>query len=400
MSKQNGKNTTEKDLFHYLTRKDKSRFDESIINNWYIARKYVQDKLEDVIIGPESGEHLHAVIYDDMRDEMMLCVLRQVALSAHYANFDEVFDDEGGQVVYKCKNRSVITFVTDREGLEQELKKEEYLCNLLDYCEYSFFGGEPKHKESYLDIELHIVSAHPTSQTNNEIVKEMKREDLACLESRTDVREIDTRKAVYADRMYHLGDEIGNLPAEDIHNAHRYQQALDKFQYVIMAEPWKPMVDNNEWNKNLSAVKEALSNLFCADCFESRKRGIEQSWAKEERRKKKGEGDKSLKNVVDVWEKYNEALSRSEHARWMVEKFIMGYRVMDTCERLKFESYLGQKRKTYLKSLKKNASDPAHIDLCSYHDLRRVDPDNMKYDSFLMLAIPKILEKTKLHEKK
>ena len=36
-----------------------------------------------------------------------------------------------------------------------------------------------------------------------------------------------------------------------------------------------------------------------------------------------------------------------------------------------------------------------HIDLCSYRELRRVNPDDMKYDCFLMLAIPKILEKVK-----
>ena len=115
-----------------------------------------------------------------------------------------------------------------------------------------------------------------------------------------------------------------------------------------------------------------------------------------ERKKKKGkgEGSDSLKKEMDIWEKYNEALSRSEHARWLVEKFIMGYRIMEVDERLKIESYLGKKRETYLKSLKKNACNPTHIDLCSYHDLRRIDPDNMKYDSFLMLAIPKILEKT------
>ena len=399
MSKRKERDTTEKELFQYLKHKDLSPYAESTINNWYIARKYVLSKLDDVIIGPESGEHLHAVIYDDKRDELMLCVLRQVALSAHYANFDEVFDDEAPPPIYKCKNRSVITFVTDRKDVEKELEREEYLSKLLECCEYSIFDEEPKNLDSFLDIELHIVSVPPTNQTNNEIVKEMKREDLVCFEGRTDIRKIDTRKAVYADRMYHLGDEIGNLPAEDIHNAHRYQQALDKFQYVKMAELWKPLVDVDNWPDNLSAVKEGLSNLFCADCFESRKRGIEQSWKKEEEREKKGDGDKALKSIVDIWEKYNEALSRSEHARWMVEKLIMGYRKMKVEECFKYESYLGQKRKDYLKSLKKKSSDPAHIDICSYHDLRRIDPDNMKYDSFLMLAIPKILEKIREHDK-
>ena len=46
MSKQKEGNTTEKDLFQYLTRKDKTRFEDSIINNWYVAREYVHDHIQ------------------------------------------------------------------------------------------------------------------------------------------------------------------------------------------------------------------------------------------------------------------------------------------------------------------------------------------------------------------
>ena len=97
-----------------------------------------------------------------------------------------------------------------------------------------------------------------------------------------------------------------------------------------------------------------------------------------------------------LWAKYNEALSKSEHARWVVEKLIMGFRPLNEEERLEDETLSTNKkrRKEYRDGLKKNAAKLAHIDLCSYSDLRRVDPDNMKYDSFLMLAIPKILENT------
>lgn len=399
MKEQKDSNTVEKGLFQYLTRKDKSRFDDRTITNWYIARKYVLDKLVAVTIGPESSEHLNAVVYDDTRDDMMLCVLRQVCLSAHYPNFIEVIEDEGGATVYKCKNRTVVTFVTDRKEVEKELAKEEYLCKLMEYCEYSLFGGETKNKESFLDIKLRIVSDYTESKVKDEIEIEMKRDELLDYESGPDNEVIDTLNAVYADRMYQLGDEIGNLSAEDIHNAHRYQQALAKFQYVKMEEEWRPMkeqweltADDESWSENLSNVKEGLSNIFCADCFRSRKRGIEQLWDKENEKKKKGEGDKTLKKEMDVWEKYNEALSRSEHARWMVEKFIMGYRRLKDKERLKYESLLGRERDDYVKRLKRNASDPAHIDLCSYHELRRIDPDDLKYDSFLVLCIPEILK--------
>ena len=52
-----------------------------------------------------------------------------------------------------------------------------------------------------------------------------------------------------------------------------------------------------------------------------------------------------------------------------------------------------EEKKRYRKGLKSYWQTPTHIDLCSYADLRRVNPDDLKYDSFLMLAISNILAK-------
>ena len=100
-------------------------------------------------------------------------------------------------------------------------------------------------------------------------------------------------------------------------------------------------------------------------------------------------------NEIKIWEEQNEALSKSEHARWVVEKLIMGYSPLCAQQRFNDEClfYDKKKKNEYRKSLKRLVQNPAHIDLCSYADLRRVNPDDMKYDSFLMLAIPQILEK-------
>jgi hypothetical protein len=189
--------------------------------------------------------------------------------------------------------------------------------------------------------------------------------------------------------MYDLGSVIGNLPAEDIHCAKRYTQALGKFQHVHMPKRMTPLIDDEKWKGNLTMVKESLSNLFCADCFESRNKGIEK-WREKEQRK----SDEKVK-TEDAWEKFNMALSQSEHERWVVEKLIMGYRPYSDQERFQYESLFGEERKAFRKKLKNNASDPAHVDLCSYRDLRRINPDDLKYDSFLMLAIPKILERVR-----
>ena len=82
--------------FEYLRRKNGERFSDETIRNWYVARAYVLDRLKDVAICQESGEHLQVVVNGD--SPLMLSVARQVALSAHFANFDET-----------CPMRSVIT---------------------------------------------------------------------------------------------------------------------------------------------------------------------------------------------------------------------------------------------------------------------------------------------------
>ena len=120
-----------------------------------------------------------------------------------------------------------------------------------------------------------------------------------------------------------------------------------------------------------------------------------------------------------LWSDKDLKLAISEHTRWNVEKLILGFRPMNDKERNRYESLMGEQRKAYKKLLKTEPDkllekfhddysteifvdrtgcehiDPSHCNLCSFKDLRRIDPDNRKYDSFLMLAIPKILEKVK-----
>ena len=369
--------------FEYLTHKDGKAFSRETINHWYIARAYVLDKLKNIVFAPNDYGHLHVVVTGD--SPLMFAVVRQVALSVHYVNYVEY--DVYGKLV--CTNRTVITLVSQNENIVSELKKEEYLCNLLDYCKYSVNGME-ENKDSYIDLELQIVKVLPESGMPNTVL--MTEEDVqAFLKTKKDedIYKIDTRSAVYASRMYNLGNVIGNLPAEDIHCAKRYTQALGKFQHVQMPKKITPLIDDEKRGGNLTKVKESLSNLFCADCFESRNKGIEK-WLEKEQRK----SDEKVK-TEDAWEKFNMALSQSEHERWVVEKLIMGYRPYSDQERFQYESLFGEERKAFRKKLKNNASDPAHVDLCSYRDLRRINPDDLKYDSFLMLAIPKILERVR-----
>ncbi len=346
--------------FEYLRRKNGEPFTPDIVKNWYEARAYVMDKLQEVTFLPESNEHLHVVIWGD--SPLMLSVARQVALLAHYANYKES----------SCSNRTLITFISKNRDLMEVLKKEEYLSNLPNYCKYSLFGSESMNDDSYTDIELQLLEDWK-HEDNDRCIEMSEKDAKAFLETKKEdeVYCIDTRKAVLSNRIYQLGSLIDNLPAEDIHCAERYAMALDVFQHDLLRDPIKPMVNERVWQKDLIKVKNGLSNIFCTDCFESRALAMTKSWPK-----------------------YNEAFTESEHARWLVEKLVMGFRSFNEEERLHDEELFGAKKKQYRDHMKKNASDPCHIDLCSFADLRRINPDDLKYDTFMMLAIPIILKKT------
>lgn len=355
--------------FEYLKRKDGTDFSTETVNNMYVARAYVLDKLKGVAICQGSKEQLRVVITSD--SPLMLAVARQVALSAHYANYDE-----------KSPIRTVITIVSRNAQIIEELEKEEYLCNLPSYCMISVNGNAPKNEDSHVDIELRLIEEWNGDDNGMAVV--MSEDDVKAFiatKNEADIYSIDTRKAVMANRIYSLGSWIDNLPDEDSHGPERYALALNVFQNNLLRKPTSPMIDPNRWASDLTAVKNGLSSVCCADCFGSRAAGI--------KRYAKANG----MTEKEAWEECIEGLSKSEHARWVAEKLIMGFRPLSEQERLKNECMFGEERRQYRNQLKKSAQDPAHIDICSFADLRRVSPHDMKYDSFLMLAIPGILKK-------
>lgn len=362
--------------FEFLRRKDYVPFPEETVRNWYIARAYVLDKLKDVSFPPNSTGHLSVVVDGD--SPLMLSVLRQTALSAHYLNFEE-YDRLGRQ---SCRNRTVITLVSRMEasGIIGTLEKEEYLCNLLKYCKHSVFGTE-HNGTSCIDLEIHIAGQAGRESGNTVWMDEDDINGFLQRQAEDSVFTIDTRKAVLTHRVYQLGGQIDNLPAEDIHCAERYSHALDTFRYRLLRERISPMVDEKQWKENPTAVKNGLSDIFCSDCFEARLSDVK-NYAR------------ALSIPMEkAWESIHEPLSCCEHHRWIVEKLIMGYRPLNAGERIEYERLFGKERTYYVSRLKKDPCSPALIDLCSYRDLRRIDPDNMKYDSILLLAIPLILEK-------
>lgn len=365
------KNILRESPFEFLRDRNGNKYPEETVKNWYKARVYVLDKLKDMAFVPKSEGHMQAIVEGD--SPLMLSAVRSVALYAHYLNFEE--EDLFGNIV--AKNRTVITLVSQNDDIDKELRKEEYLCNLMDVCRWSKFG-EVHNAGSYLDTELQIVK-EAVEDKEAKVVRMNESEliDFISKKNENDVYSIDTRKAVMVGKMYELGSIIDNLPAEDIHSAKRYSMALDAFQNLLLKEELSPLVNKAKWEIDMRKVKGGVSSIFCADCFESRALTM----------------SRCDNNDIRNWEKYNMELSVSEHARWVTERLVMGFRPFTASESYQFESLFGNKRYSYSKMLKDNVLDQAHLDICSFRDLRRINPGDMIYDSFLLLAIPRILEK-------
>ena len=381
--------------FEYLRRKTSKAegrepyFDKETISNWYKARLFVLNKLESITICPEEDAHLHVIVLDD--DNLMLSVIRHVALYSHFVNYDETNPEE------TSRNRTVITLVSNNRDIYSELEKEEFLCNLPKYCKCSL-QGKVKHQNSFIDVELEVVDNWSEDGNAYKEIRSGKHVEKRLIFTKCDVDSfcatktdeelflVDTRKAQYTSRMYNLGCEIDNLPYEDIHDVKRYSMALGVFQYSMLKKAIGQFVSDEDWKKeeNQSEVLTALSNIFCSDCYRIRYNSIRPCW--ENRTITEGQ----------AWEKYYDVLSKSEHSRWVVEKLVLGFSPFGLHERLKDESLLINKtrREQYRTELKNNWKSPMHIDICSFAELRRIDPGTLKYDSFLVLGIPAILKRT------
>ena len=368
--------------FEYLRRmKTNAPFPEETVRTWYLARAYVLDRLKNYSLSPYSDGHLHVVIEGD--SPLMLSVLRHVALMAHYPNYVEA--DPLCQT--PCRNRTVISLVSNKAAgdIVAGIEKEEYLCNLPSFCKCTVYGEETN-EDSYVDIELEITRDPGTDPDCIRICED----DVALFQegkNPDEIYSIDTSMAVFVGRSYELGAIVDNIPYEDIHNVGRYSQALDVFRKIILQDKKDIQLVTDDWKSNLTLVKNGLSSLYCADCFESRELAVKRTCPDYDRL--------SGKDRTAVWEKNIQALSVCEHGRWVVDKLIFGFRPMSGQQREEFERMFKVQRKAYCKKLKNNSVSPVHLDIRSHRDLRRVDPDNLKYDSFLMLAIPLILAKVR-----
>lgn len=372
--------------------------DELVARDVFLGKG--QSPLDFDGIASDSKENVHVIVIGT--DRRMLFMLRQAALLAHYVNFD----DETGA------NRTILTLIdTSAKGIEDleatkaKVDGECYLGNLTKECPwcYGMWDGEKvcgNQKQSYIDIDLRIVGLGVATMDElmAKLLKEGKLQRITVIAYK-DVLEsmkvgvsgvqkgcfqryevpkgnvsqesveqgIDLNAAKKINAVYHFSNYLGDIKAGDIDNVKRYLKTVKLF-----VEYANESYLNKKWNE-LNKIELVLSNVYCADGMLSKKRGLEC-----------GENGK-LENVIPENLK---SLARCEHARWNVEKLILNYRAWSAQESYEYEFLYGSEAADYKEVRKK---ENAHIDICSNRTLRRIDIASVKYDNFMMLAMPYIL---------
>lgn len=378
------------DLFRSLLRSDGSKFEEDIVKNWYRARKFVlgtlvaNDVFDNII---RQQQKIHVVL--EGTSDLMLSVARQIAFVAHYPTFNDTTGN----------NRTIITILFDKTKVSPSsildiVSKEEYLYNLSRYCKCTirdFNANEPKSVEkSFLDVELELIGFDGMDFSKYNPIDTLRIKESDITDDVTDDT-IDISLAKRVNMVYNVGMDIDNLPPDDPNTAERYDKAL--FYFCYQQSPKDTQEKWDQMGNSQIDIKNKLSNVFCSDCFPSRLIYIINE-NKEEKDKiinfldLEKHVNKKYQKVVDIVKDNIESLARCEHARWNVEKLLLGFRPLSAKEHLEDEQLFGKDRKEYRKSLKKRG---IHIDLCSYRDLRRINPGDMKYDCFLMIAMPRII---------
>lgn len=390
------------DLFRSLLRSDGSKFEEDIVKNWYRARKFVlgtlvaNDVFDNII---RQQQKIHVVL--EGTSDLMLSVARQIAFVAHYPTFNDTTGN----------NRTIITILFDKTKVSPSsildiVSKEEYLYNLSRYCKCTirdFNANEPKSVEkSFLDVELELIGFDGMDFSKYNPIDTLRIKESDITDDVTDDT-IDISLAKRVNMVYNVGMDIDNLPPDDPNTAERYDKAL--FYFCYQQSPKDTQEKWDQMGNSQIDIKNKLSNVFCSDCFPSRLIYIINE-NKEEKDKiinfldLEKHVNKKYQKVVSIVKDNIESLARCEHARWNVEKLLLGFRPLSEKEHLEDEQLFGKDRKDYRKALKKRG---IHIDLCSYRDLRRINPGDMKYDCFLMIAMPRIIlecEKNNSLEKK
>ena len=239
---------------------------EDILHYWYQAREYVLNYLitsikpyKDANTFPDKWNFVV-----DGDNDLMLSVVRHLALYAHFLNYKE-FDRYGNLL---CGNRTVITIISKKttNDIREKLESHDFLGNLPKYCKTTIFG-EIENRSSYIDIEIEVVRdrVQPVPDQLPVITKDLVLKYIDSIQSAETIR-INTLKAICTSKAYDLGDTVNNLPYEDINSVHRYFNALNIFRKKILKfKNSDTLVKDDEWKNDsfkFGTYSWANGNLF------------------------------------------------------------------------------------------------------------------------------------------
>lgn len=404
-------------------------------------------------IAASSSERVHIVI--DCVDPMAFYIARHAALALHFPNFNEGDGvsqaPSNSTVITLLYNRKKYPDIITELHREEYLCNLTDLCK----CTLKMVEKEDKGKglkvisenvknpNSFVGVELELLGfdnddfGYEANEKGGmevvhvcrKVIEEVKNRKCDCdkCDSNKSDCKLNVTHARRVNMVYQVGADIDNLPLDDPNISDRYSRALLYFCYQQSKgktlEKWNEIAEyTNEDDKKGTLyqikLRNKLSNVFCADCFVTRLKSLFDHNARKDMQKvikmaycsekdvKKNENfdyktvritTKMLNYMIENHEKdllmlvgnNLKAMARCEHARWNVEKLILGFSPFSPQEHYEYNCRFGSSRSSYRNGLKKNKGH--HINLCSYEDLYRIEPDNMKYDSFLMLAMVRIL---------
>ncbi len=374
--------------------------------NKFLARHIILNEIKPFDgegISYSSSRYVHVIIVG--ADDLSLHLARQAALICHYPNFDD--ESESRRTRITIINPQA-TGAEDIEILKDRF--EQITGNLLSHCVWSGIYNETvqqKHtpEQSFIDVEFEFLclSGKPLHDIFDKhfkfifpaIVSVLGKKGLVdeetigkikkCCHQYHEVDEekytaihdysVDVRRAKIVNMFYNAGTHLNDIHISDIYEIVAYNISLKTFSDHTTNRKIK-----KSWTE-VKKVEKRLSNLFCGDCLEIKQRSLEAG--------KKEENSKTISKISF------ERQAKSEHARWNVEKLILGYRPYTPAERYTDEILFAEYDKMKAERNRMKDQKKVHIDICSCRELMRIDFSSFKYDCFLTLAVDDILKKEK-----
>lgn len=401
-------------LFRNLFRKKNrdNNYDNLFNYNQLLARSIIIDSIgknlytadDGLCIEPNSEKRLHVAIYGN--DDLLLHVARQIALLCHFPNFD----DETGE------NRSLITFVIpNKYDLDNTVRRFQTITgkllelgaywdsrivstdssqivessnvqhsfldfkfsfvaldgiSFLDYLNLNSMNQDFINQDSVVRSLIYNIYNGGAEENNLSVYFSNRIFDISSI-NLSSPQKVDVRRAKLVNVIYDYSSGLNMEQGTDIEKFYPIIEEYIKCSWMDIDSAW------NELAKKERSEELMLSNIFCADCFDVRLNCLS----------KDGINDKDISNLL---KQHIGKLAKSEHARWNVEKYILGYRHYNVEEEVQYGNMSDEERKQYCSEKKANG---IHVDLCSYTELERRRIVDKNYDYFLILAMDKIIKK-------